>query len=94
MHPVGLYDNIIALYFQLVEEGVEPDFFSFPRVIKICAGNGLVPLGKNCIAIGFMMDFFSNGFGLNALVDIVDKMDSESVGSTLLESFILCLLYA
>ncbi|KAL0304772.1 UNVERIFIED_CONTAM: Pentatricopeptide repeat-containing protein, chloroplastic [Sesamum calycinum] len=30
----GLYEDALALYFQMVEEGVEPDQYTFPRVLK------------------------------------------------------------
>ncbi|XP_047157227.1 pentatricopeptide repeat-containing protein At4g25270, chloroplastic-like [Vigna umbellata] len=70
---MGLYDDAIALYFQMVEEGVKPDFFTFPRVLKVCARIGSLRLGeevhRHLVRAGFSID----GFVLNALVDMYSK---------------------
>ncbi|KAM2933861.1 hypothetical protein FF1_041751 [Malus domestica] len=31
---LGLYEDAMALYFQMEEEGIEPDRFTFPQVLK------------------------------------------------------------
>lgn len=63
----------MALYHQMEEEGVEPDHFTFPRVIKACAGIGSVPHGesvhRHLVRSGFATDLFA----LNALVDMYAK---------------------
>ncbi|XP_020214290.1 pentatricopeptide repeat-containing protein At4g25270, chloroplastic [Cajanus cajan] len=70
---VGLYDDAIALYFQMVEEGVEPDLFTFPRVLKVCAGIGSVQVGEEVHRHVVRAGFVTNVFVLNALVDMYSK---------------------
>ncbi|WVZ17103.1 hypothetical protein V8G54_010085 [Vigna mungo] len=60
---MGLYDNAIALYFQMVEKGIELDFFTFSRVLIVCAG---IEVHRHLVRVGFVTD----GFVLNALVDM------------------------
>ncbi|KAJ1426503.1 Tetratricopeptide-like helical domain superfamily [Sesbania bispinosa] len=70
---LGLYDDAIALYFQMVEEGVEPDLFTFPRVLKVCAGLGSVQVGEEVHRHVVRSGFSNDGFVLNALVDMYSK---------------------
>ncbi|XP_027355998.1 pentatricopeptide repeat-containing protein At4g25270, chloroplastic [Abrus precatorius] len=70
---VGFYDDAIALYFQMVEEGVEPDLFTFPRVLKACAGIGSVQVGEEVHRHVVRSGFANDGFVLNALVDMYSK---------------------
>ncbi|XP_024927939.2 pentatricopeptide repeat-containing protein At4g25270, chloroplastic [Ziziphus jujuba] len=70
---LGLYEDALALYFQMEEEGVEPDRYTFPRVLKACAGVGFIQIGvavhRHIVRSGFLDD----GFVLNALVDMYAK---------------------
>eukprot|EP00257_Ricinus_communis_P021510 XP_015581021.1 pentatricopeptide repeat-containing protein At4g25270, chloroplastic [Ricinus communis] len=70
---LGLYEDAIALYFQMDEEYVEPDEFTFPRVLKACGGLGLIQVGeavhRDLIRLGFANDRFAS----NALVDMYAK---------------------
>lgn len=70
---LGLYEDAMALYYQMEEEGVEPDRFTFPRVLKACAGIGSVSHGeaihRHIVRLGFVTDIFV----LNALVDMYAK---------------------
>ncbi|KAK7312075.1 hypothetical protein VNO77_35639 [Canavalia gladiata] len=70
---MGLYDDAIALYFQMVEEGVEPDLFTFPRVLKVCGGIGSVQVGEEVHRHVVRSGFANDGFALNALVDMYSK---------------------
>jgi len=70
---MGLYHDAIALYFQMVEEGVEPDIFTFPRVLKVCGGIGLVGVGEEVHRHVVRCGFWDDGFVLNALVDMYSK---------------------
>ncbi|KAL3000432.1 hypothetical protein AAZX31_09G212500 [Glycine max] len=70
---VGHYDEAIALYFQMVEEGVEADLFTFPRVLKVCAGIGSVQVGEEVHRHAIRAGFAADGFILNALVDMYSK---------------------
>lgn len=70
---VGHYDDAIALYFQMVEEGVEADLFTFPRVLKVCAGIGSVQVGEEVHRHAIRAGFAADGFILNALVDMYSK---------------------
>uniref|UniRef100_A0A9I9ECB1 Pentatricopeptide repeat-containing protein n=2 Tax=Cucumis melo TaxID=3656 RepID=A0A9I9ECB1_CUCME len=70
---LGLYEDALALYFQMEEEGVEPDHFTFPRVLKACGGIGSIQIGeavhRHVVRSGFAGDVFV----LNALVDMYSK---------------------
>ncbi|KAJ4807697.1 Pentatricopeptide repeat-containing protein [Rhynchospora pubera] len=69
----GFYHDALALYHQMEEDGIPPDRFTFPRVLKACAGLRLLPLGQNIhrhvVRSGFGNDLYS----LNALVDMYAK---------------------
>lgn len=70
---LGQYEDALALYFQMEEEGIEPDRFTFPRVLKACGGIGSIKIGmavhRHVVRTGFSDD----GFVLNALVDMYAK---------------------
>lgn len=70
---VGLCVDAIALYFQMVEEGVEPDLFTFPRVLKACGGIGSLQVGEEVHRHVVRYGFFNDGFVLNALLDMYSK---------------------
>ncbi|KAL4389904.1 hypothetical protein AHAS_Ahas03G0091700 [Arachis hypogaea] len=69
----GLYHDAIALYFQMVEEGVEPDLFTFPRVLKACGGIRSVEVGEEVHRHVVRSGFASDRFVLNALLDMYSK---------------------
>ncbi|CAH2077996.1 unnamed protein product, partial [Thlaspi arvense] len=69
----GQYEDAMALYFQMAEEGVKPDRFTFPRVLKACGGIGSIHIGE-----AIHRDLVKEGYGydvyvLNALVDMYAK---------------------
>lgn len=66
---VGHYDDAIALYFQMVEEGVDPDLFTFPRILKVCARIGSVQVGEEVHRHAVRAGFATDGFVLNARVE-------------------------
>ncbi|MBA0593182.1 pentatricopeptide repeat-containing protein At4g25270, chloroplastic [Gossypium raimondii] len=70
---LGQYEDALALYFQMEEEGVEPDRFTFPRALKACAGIGSIHVGqavhRDVVRKGFGNDLFV----LNALIDMYAK---------------------
>ena len=70
---VGLYHDAMAIYFQMVEEGVEPDVFTFPRVLKACGGIRSVQVGEEVHRHVVRSGFYNDGFVLNALVDMYAK---------------------
>ncbi|XP_060197997.1 pentatricopeptide repeat-containing protein At4g25270, chloroplastic [Lycium barbarum] len=69
----GLFEDALAMYFQMVEEGVEPDCYTFPRALKACGGVGLIHIGEEVHRHVIRRGFGSNGFILNALVDMYAK---------------------
>ncbi|XP_055826661.1 pentatricopeptide repeat-containing protein At4g25270, chloroplastic [Solanum dulcamara] len=69
----GLFEDALAMYFQMVEEGVEPDCYTFPRALKACGGIGLIHVGEEVHRHVIRRGFGSNGFILNALVDMYSK---------------------
>ncbi|PIN13911.1 hypothetical protein CDL12_13466 [Handroanthus impetiginosus] len=70
---MGLYEDALALYFQMVEEGVDPDQHTFPRVLKACGGVGIITVGKEVHRHVIRSGFGTNTFVLNALVDMYAK---------------------
>ncbi|XP_027103935.1 pentatricopeptide repeat-containing protein At4g25270, chloroplastic-like [Coffea arabica] len=69
----GLHEDALALYFQMVEEGLEPDRHTFPRVLKACGGIGLIQVGEEVHRHVIRYGFGNDGFALNALVDMYAK---------------------
>ncbi|XP_075108674.1 pentatricopeptide repeat-containing protein At4g25270, chloroplastic-like [Nicotiana tabacum] len=69
----GLFEDALAIYFQMVEEGVEPDCYTFPRALKACGGVGLIHVGEEVHRHVIRRGLESNGFILNALVDMYAK---------------------
>nr|GMD50042.1 pentatricopeptide repeat-containing protein At4g25270, chloroplastic [Ipomoea batatas] len=69
----GLFEDALALYFQMVDEGVEPDLHTFPRVLKACAGIGLIQVGEEVHRHVIRWGFGNDRFVLNTLVDMYAK---------------------
>ncbi|WCJ36508.1 Tetratricopeptide repeat (TPR)-like superfamily protein [Euphorbia peplus] len=69
----GFHEDAIALYFQMEEEGIEPDQFTFPRVLKACGGLGLIRIGEAVHRDVIRFGFSDDGFVLNSLVDMYAK---------------------
>lgn len=55
------------------EEGVEPDHFTFPRVLKAVGGMGSIRVGEEVHRQIVRHGYWANGFVLNALVDMYSK---------------------
>ncbi|KAI3872234.1 hypothetical protein MKW98_011726 [Papaver atlanticum] len=70
---LGRYEDAMALYFQMEEEDVDPDQFTFPRVLKACAGIGSIRIGEEIHRDVVRFGFGYDGFVLNALVDMYAK---------------------
>ncbi|GFP88275.1 pentatricopeptide repeat-containing protein at4g25270 chloroplastic [Phtheirospermum japonicum] len=69
----GLYEDALALYFQMVEEGVDPDQHTFPRVLKACGGVGMIQVGEEIHRHIIRSGLGKNTFILNALLDMYSK---------------------
>nr|AYM00563.1 pentatricopeptide repeat protein [Salvia miltiorrhiza] len=70
---MGLYEDALALFFQMVEEGVRPDEYTFPRALKACGGVGMIRVGEEVHRWVIRSGFGNNTFVLNALVDMYAK---------------------
>ncbi|OMO85835.1 Adenylate kinase [Corchorus capsularis] len=70
---LGQYEDALALYFQMEEEGVGPDRFTFPRALKACAGIGMIQIGEAVHRDVVRKGFGNDGFVLNALCDMYAK---------------------
>ncbi|KAM7494612.1 hypothetical protein LguiB_029221 [Lonicera macranthoides] len=70
---LGMYEDALALYFQMEEDGVEPDGFTFPRVLKACGGIGLIQIGEEVHRHVVRCGFGNDRFVLNGLVDMYAK---------------------
>lgn len=70
---LGQCDAALALYFQMVEDGVEPDGFTFPRVLKACGGIGMIHVGEEVHRHIIRRGLGNDGYILNGLVDMYAK---------------------
>ncbi|XP_058086193.1 pentatricopeptide repeat-containing protein At4g25270, chloroplastic [Magnolia sinica] len=70
---LGLYEDAMALYYQMEEDKVEPDRFTFPRVLKACAGLGSIQVGEAVHRHIVRSGFADDPFVLNALIDMYAK---------------------
>lgn len=70
---LALYEDAIAIYFQMEEEGVEPDRFTFPRVLKACSGIGSVRVGEEIHRHVIRKGFLEDEFVQNSLIDMYAK---------------------
>ncbi|XP_021725732.1 pentatricopeptide repeat-containing protein At4g25270, chloroplastic-like [Chenopodium quinoa] len=70
---LGLFEDALAIYFQMEEEGVEPDSHTFPRALMACGGIGSICVGEELHRHVVRYGFFDDVFVLNALVDMYAK---------------------
>lgn len=70
---LGQFEDALALYFQMVEDGVEPDGFTFPRVLKACGGIGMIHVGEEVHRHIIRTGLGNDGYILNGLVDMYAK---------------------
>ncbi|KAG6496334.1 hypothetical protein ZIOFF_044195 [Zingiber officinale] len=70
---LGIHEDAMALYHQMEEEGVEPDEYTFPRVLKACSGIGSIRHGEAVHRHLVRSGFGHDAFVLNALVDMYSK---------------------
>ncbi|CAI9092069.1 OLC1v1027216C1 [Oldenlandia corymbosa var. corymbosa] len=70
---MNLHEDALALYFQMVEEGVEPDEYTFPRVLKACGGIGSIQIAEEIHRHMIRYGYGNDGFALNAMVDVYAK---------------------
>eukprot|EP01018_Ginkgo_biloba_P037424 Gb_17094 [translate_table: standard] len=72
----GLYAESLALYYRMQEEGIQPDNFTFPFVLKACANLSTLQEGieihYNIVKTGFE----TNVYVANALIDMYAKCGS------------------
>lgn len=72
----GIFSEALELYYQMQSSGVKPDKFTFPLVLKACAGLGALDQGKevhDCIS---RHGFESNVYVGNALITMYGKCGS------------------
>lgn len=70
---LGMNEDALALYFQMEEDGVEPDRFTFPRVLKACGGMGFIHVGQEIHRRIIRHGLGNDVFVLNGLVDMYAK---------------------
>lgn len=70
---MGLYEDALALYFQMVEEDMEPDEYTFPRVLKACGGIVMIQVGEEIHRHVIRLGLGDDTFVLNSLVDMYAK---------------------
>ncbi|KAJ8772117.1 hypothetical protein K2173_027294 [Erythroxylum novogranatense] len=70
---LGQYEDAMALYFQMQEDGVIPDQFTFPRVLKACGGIGLIGIERQFTGFG--------PIGLVAISTILANVSYSRIGA-------------
>ncbi|KAJ3678453.1 hypothetical protein LUZ60_002256 [Juncus effusus] len=70
---MGLYEEAMALYYQMEEDELPPDRYTFPRVLKACSGIGSVSLGQSVHRSIIRAGFGNDIYVLNSLVDMYAK---------------------
>eukprot|EP01018_Ginkgo_biloba_P011341 Gb_31474 [translate_table: standard] len=81
----GLYEDALALYYQMQRAGFKPDNFTFPFVLKACAGLSALKEAKeihgHIIRIGFELDIYVR----NSLVAVYIKCGSLDIARQLFD---------
>ena len=70
---LGMFEDALALYFQMEEEGVEPDKYTFPRALMAFSGIGSIRVGEELHRHVVRCGFYNDVYVLNALVDMYAK---------------------
>ncbi|KAL2555989.1 Pentatricopeptide repeat-containing protein [Forsythia ovata] len=68
-----LYEDALAVYFQMVEEGVLPDGYTFSRALKACGGVRMIQAGEEVHRHVIRSGCPNNKFVQNALLDMYAK---------------------
>jgi pentatricopeptide repeat protein len=71
----GHYEDAMDLYNQMDEMGVEPNSFTFPRVLKACIGIESLRRGEDVHRHIIRCSYGGDQFVTNALVDMYAKCD-------------------
>eukprot|EP01018_Ginkgo_biloba_P010114 Gb_03354 [translate_table: standard] len=72
----GLYEDTLAIYYQMQRAGVQPDRFTFPVVLKACAGLSALQEGKEVHYHILKTGFDSDAFVGATLIDMYTKCGS------------------
>ncbi|KAJ4724468.1 Pentatricopeptide repeat [Melia azedarach] len=70
---LGYYDEIINLFYLMIDEGVRPDHFVFPKVFKACAELKNYPVGKDVYDYMISIEFEGNACVKRSLLDMFIK---------------------
>ncbi|XP_028752170.1 pentatricopeptide repeat-containing protein At2g13600-like [Neltuma alba] len=81
----GLFEGAFLLFQELLCEDVKLDFFLFPVVLKICYGLGALELGRQLHGILLKIQFGTNIYVGNALIDMYGKCGSLDNAKKVLE---------
>eukprot|EP01018_Ginkgo_biloba_P030463 Gb_36435 [translate_table: standard] len=69
----GFHDEALTLYYQMQRSGVRPDRFTFPFVLKACAGLAVFQQGRDIHEYIVKHGFDSDAFVGSALIDMYGK---------------------
>jgi pentatricopeptide repeat protein len=69
----GLCEEVLRLYYQMQQEGIKPDNFTFPIVLKACAGLSALQEGKEIHHHIIRNGLESDVYVCTALVDMYSK---------------------
>ncbi|XP_054780508.1 pentatricopeptide repeat-containing protein At2g13600-like [Prosopis cineraria] len=81
----GLFEEVLLLFQELLDEDVQLDFFLFPVVLKICYGLDALELGRQLHGILLKSQFVKNIYVGNALIDMYGKCGSLDNAKKVLE---------
>lgn len=70
---LDMFEDAMATYYQMEEDNVGPDRYTFPRVLKACAGIGSISIAEGVHRHAIRTGFGNDPFVLNALVDVYSK---------------------
>eukprot|EP01018_Ginkgo_biloba_P018482 Gb_07217 [translate_table: standard] len=81
----GLCEEALTLYHQMQQVGIQPDNYTFPIVLKACAGLSVLKEGKDIHDHILGAGFESNVFVENALMDMYAKCGSVDIARQLFD---------
>lgn len=80
---LGDYEETIRLFYLMVDEGVRPDHFVFPKVFKACSELKNYKLGKDVYDYMLKIGFEGNPFVKKSIIDMFIKCGKMEVASRL-----------
>ncbi|XP_043720147.1 pentatricopeptide repeat-containing protein At1g20230-like [Telopea speciosissima] len=84
---LGYYEETIRLFYLMIDEGVRPDHFIFPKVFKACSELTDYRVGKDVYDYMLSIGFEGNPFVKRSLVDMFIKCGKMDFARRLFKEF-------